>query len=212
MPCEMRAVVRFFFLEDLRVCMKGICFSRSGMCESPTHSCKVQWDCCLISVQLSSQIRKSLADKGTHQNKWLMKGRALMPFIWNPAYFILSINLCVFPNQRKFCQQKMTKIDWLLSNYGSRSLPWHLRNNPQDWLWDLSCCFCKPSLPPWLSQWTVTLVSGLQQRLKCFLLLQEVTPSSPKAFSYKHIYFDNFSGIGSSPSELPFWNLSSCTN
>lgn len=68
MPCETRVVVRFFFLEDLRVCMKGICFSSSGMSESPTHSCKVQWDCCLISEQLCSQIAKSLADKGTRQN------------------------------------------------------------------------------------------------------------------------------------------------
>lgn len=99
-----------FFLEDLRVCMKSIRFPSSSVSESRTHSCKVQWDCCLISVQLYSQIGKSLADKGTHQIEWLTKGRALFPSLWNPAYSILSISLCVFPNQSKSCQQKWQRL------------------------------------------------------------------------------------------------------
>lgn len=88
----------------------------------------------------------------------------------------------------------MTKIDWLLSNYEQRSLLWHPRNKTDSPVFPVSAnplCLCGSPV-------TVTLVSGLQQGHKCLLLLQEVTPSSQKAFSYKHAYFDNFSGVGSS--------------
>lgn len=160
----------------------GICFSSSAMSESPTHSRRVQWDCCLISVQLPSQIGKSLADKGTHQNKWLTKGRALFPFFWNAAYCILSISLCVVPNQSKSCQQKWQRLtDFYPIINQKLALTSQKQAVPQDWLSNIPCCFCKPSVPQWLSQWTVTLVSGLQQRPKCFFLFQKVTPSSPKA-------------------------------
>lgn len=109
MPCETRVVVRFF-PRGFKGMHEGYLFLKLWHVWSPTHSCKVQWDCCLIPVQLSDQIRKSFADKGTHQNKWLMKGRALFPFLWNTAYSILSISLCVFPNQSKFCQQKWQRL------------------------------------------------------------------------------------------------------
>jgi len=60
-----------------------------------------------------------------------------------------------------------------------------------------------PPLPPWFSQWPVTLPSGLEQRRNRSFLPKEVTPSSPTVSSHKQIYFSNYSGVGRSPSELP---------
>lgn len=92
------------------------------------------------------------------------------------------------------------EIDWLLLNHEPRSLPRGLRNKlfPKTDSLSFPVLSENPALPPWLSQWPVTLASVLEQRPNHSLLPQEVTPPFLTASSYKHVYFANYSGVGSS--------------
>lgn len=75
-----------------------LCFSSTGMSESPTPSCKVQWDCWLISVQPYSQSGKSLADERYAPERVAQtKGERLVSFSLKHSLLHPSHQLVCFP-------------------------------------------------------------------------------------------------------------------
>lgn len=169
----MKPELFFFFSRGFKcILFKYIlCFSSSDMSESPTHFCKVQWDCWLISVQPYSQSGKSLADE-SQTPEWASQpdGETLVSFSWKHRLLHSSHQLVHFLKLDKILPAKMTEqIDWILLNYKQRSLPQSLRNK----LFLKTDSLIFPAIsanPPQLSQWPVTLASGLKQRLSRLFL------------------------------------------
>lgn len=56
------------------------------------------------------------------------KGESLIFFSLKPSLLHPFHQLVCFPKSEQILPAKMTKIDWLLSIYEPRILPWHLRN------------------------------------------------------------------------------------
>lgn len=167
-----------------------LCFSSSGMSESPTHSCKVQWDCWLISVQPYSQCGKSLADKRhTPEQVAQKKGESLVSC--SETQLTPSFpSACVFSQIRSNLAIRNDRGDRLTFTQlwtKKFALGSQKQAVPRTDSLIFPVVSANPALPPWLSQWPMTLASGLEQRPNRLLLPQEVTPPSPTASSYKHM-------------------------
>lgn len=125
-----------------------LCFSSSGMSESPTHSCKVQWDCWLISVQPYSQCGKSLADeRHTPEQVAQTEGESLVSCSETQLTPSLP-SACVFSQIRSNLAIRNDRGDRLTFTQlwtKKFALGSQKQAVPQDWLPNLSCCFCKPS-------------------------------------------------------------------
>lgn len=127
-----------------------------------------------------------------------------------PCFFLFETQLtpslpCVFSQIRSNPASKNDEgDDWLLLNYKLRSLPQGLRNTQFPRTDSLIFLFVSvdPALPPWLSSGPWHQWFGAETQPQP-LLPRDVTPPSPIASSYKHIYFANYSGDGSSLGGLP---------
>lgn len=87
-----------------------LCFSSSGMSESPIHSCKVQWDFWLISVQPYSWSGKALADeRHTPEQVAQSEEETLVSFSLKHSLLHPSHQLVCFPKLDQILPAKMTE-------------------------------------------------------------------------------------------------------